>query len=594
MKRNYQRVGNLTGLPLVAPKGAKWGFTLVEILVVLAIMSIIISLTLISLNSIRPKNRDMKRISDIGHLQEALEMYKRENYVYPVTTAVVAGLPLIGPNGVTYMKAVPTSPGYLDGSCTADSYTYAIQNSGLSYTIQYCLGGAAKHLSAGNLMATPGQLGAPVASASSVPSYYPASGMLAYWPMDGNSNDLYGSYNGTDHSMSYVADGSGQAASFGGSSYIDYGDVLDMGTNSQTINFWMKTGTTPTTYTGIVCKSKYASEVGRYWIDAGGNATGHLEAGCANGAVDTHINKLYTYYDNTWHMVTGLWDRSGNMSLYVDNEYFTGTSISAFSASNWQTADKLFFGVYNDTNGTSPKAGTYFNGRLDEISFYNRALTTAEMKTIFENQKTTYFTSPTGTIANWQFEGNANDSVGSYTGTAAGVTYAATGTGQSVIFAGTSGSYVSVTSNANLYTKPFTYCTWINLDTNNTVNTIIGYNTGPNISFRAKSLHLETVNTNTAIVSQSADCLTVGAWYHVCMTYKNNGATDSIAMYANGVSVKTDSPSAITPSGGTMYIGKHPSQAEYFKGKMDEFRFYNHALTATEVLNLYNLTKGNY
>jgi prepilin-type N-terminal cleavage/methylation domain-containing protein len=599
MKRNCQRVENLTG------------FTLVEVLVVLAIMSIIISLTLASLNSIRPKNRDMKRISDVGHLQEALEMYRGENYVYPASTAVVAGQPLVGPNGVTYMNVIPTSPGHLDGSCATDSYTYTIQNSGLSYTIQYCLGGTAQHLSAGNLQAVPGQLGVPVAAASSLPTYYPTSGLLAYWPMNGNSNDTYGSYNGTDHSMSYVTDGLSQAASFGGSSYIDYGDVLDMGTNSQTINFWMKTNTSPSTYTGIICKSKYASEVGRYWIDAGGNAPGYLEAGCANAPVDTHITKLYPYYDNTWHMVTGLWNRTGNMSLYVDNEYFTGTSISAFSAANWQTADKLLFGVYNDTNGTSPKAGSYFNGRLDEVVFYNRALSTSEIGTIFNGQKSTYFTSPTGTIANWNFEGDVTDSVGSYNGTASNLSYVATGTNQTASFNGSS-SMVTIARTADLEpTNAVTVSTWVKLNSL-TCSTCAGGMTGAYLLFKKNAFaqYFEGytlfifgskfgfgISTGNSGSSQSTYALanaSTGTWYHVVGTFSR----PTMKIYINGVYQSTASHdyNISYDTGVGMFLGRTNNAGfdGLLNGYLDDTKIYTRALSATEVSNLYNLTKGNY
>jgi len=59
------------------------GFTLVELLVVIAIIGILSSIVLASLNSVRQKSRDARRISDIKQLQLALELYFDSCTQYP-------------------------------------------------------------------------------------------------------------------------------------------------------------------------------------------------------------------------------------------------------------------------------------------------------------------------------------------------------------------------------------------------------------------------------------------------------------------------------------------------------------------------------
>ncbi|MDP2684464.1 MAG: prepilin-type N-terminal cleavage/methylation domain-containing protein [bacterium] len=131
------------------------GFTLIELLVVIAIIGLLSTLAVVALNNARLKSRDAKRVSDIKHIQTALELYYNDANAYP---AAVTGLGTIASAGVTYMQAVPTNPAPVnDGTCAAGStYTYTMGTNGTTYTLQYCIGGAAGGVTAGTHLATPG------------------------------------------------------------------------------------------------------------------------------------------------------------------------------------------------------------------------------------------------------------------------------------------------------------------------------------------------------------------------------------------------------------------------------------------------------
>ncbi len=63
----------------------KRGFTLIEILVVIAIIGLLSSIVLSSLNSARKNARDAQRMRSVNELQKALDIYFSVNGRYPVS-----------------------------------------------------------------------------------------------------------------------------------------------------------------------------------------------------------------------------------------------------------------------------------------------------------------------------------------------------------------------------------------------------------------------------------------------------------------------------------------------------------------------------
>lgn len=77
------------------------GFTLIELMVVIAIIGLLATIITTSLVSSRAKSRDAKRIADIKTLQLALETYYNDNSVFPLTLASLV------PN---YLPNLPNDP----------------------------------------------------------------------------------------------------------------------------------------------------------------------------------------------------------------------------------------------------------------------------------------------------------------------------------------------------------------------------------------------------------------------------------------------------------------------------------------------------
>ncbi len=93
-------------------KRSQKGFTLIELLVVVAIIGVLATIVLVSLNSARIKARDVRRLADIRQVALALEIHYDNNSAYiPVTGCVVINGDSLG-DLIIYeiMSALPVDP----------------------------------------------------------------------------------------------------------------------------------------------------------------------------------------------------------------------------------------------------------------------------------------------------------------------------------------------------------------------------------------------------------------------------------------------------------------------------------------------------
>lgn len=79
-----------------------------------------------------------------------------------------------------------------------------------------------------------------------------------------------------------------------------------------------------------------------------------------------------------------------------------------------------------------------------------------------------------------------------------------------------------------------------------------------------------------------------GTWYHVAGVYDSTAATQTL--YVNGTAVATNSVAGLPPqsgSGNLLYFGEQLG-GNYLTGTIDEIKIYSRALSASEILALYN------
>src|SRR3989338_9469559 len=119
---------------------SKKGFTLLELVTVMAILAILAGILFGNFTSSLIKGRDSKRKQDLENVQKALEVYYFENNLYPTAAAsLTGGLPwssaLVDNQAVpkTFMQKLPIDP------MSSTGYTYVYQSDGTFYKLYSCL-----------------------------------------------------------------------------------------------------------------------------------------------------------------------------------------------------------------------------------------------------------------------------------------------------------------------------------------------------------------------------------------------------------------------------------------------------------------------
>lgn len=207
------------------------------------------------------------------------------------------------------------------------------------------------------------------------------NGLVAYWNLENNSNDGVGINNGTDHSISYGAAKVGRGATFNGTtSYINvpHNAILNpMG--SFTYSFWYKPNAS-VAFAGLLQKYTNAPSNG-YLIFI--QPSGVITLGIDDGTYIT-ISSTSLIGIGFWNMITCTYDASAlTMEIFINAS--SENSYSGILAPSTTTTDLVFGGDNISTNR--------LNGSLDEIGYWNRALTGAEISELYNSGigKTTPF-----------------------------------------------------------------------------------------------------------------------------------------------------------------------------------------------------------
>lgn len=196
------------------------------------------------------------------------------------------------------------------------------------------------------------------------------NGLIAYYTFDdGQVTDWGGNYNGINNGATSSTDtpsNQGLSMNFNGtSSYLQIPYLIFQSGTTWSYNVWFKT-------MGNGCTLLGSSN--SYRIDINGSSKLYVFPYYMDW---TSTNTVTSYLDNQWHMLTVTFDGS-RYSIYFDGSLFEVSN----NGRGWASFI-TYMTVGSDRSQTSyPR---YFNGKMDNIRTYNRALTQAEITILYNS-----------------------------------------------------------------------------------------------------------------------------------------------------------------------------------------------------------------
>ena len=422
--------------------------------------------------------------------------------------------------------------------------------------------------------------------------------------VDLSNNNYNGSFGGAAGSQTvanmpdYDSYNKGALTFNGSSDEVNFGDVIKFtATQDFTLEVWVNYLPNATSYVPLLSKEDspgfgYALKVDETY--------GYQPYLVITGTTSAYRYANRNINDGVWHHIVGVAKASSTtIDMYVDGVLINGIA-SLLSWAGTATTNALRLG--------KNYGSAFFKGKLSNSKIYNKALSAAEVAQNYEAQKSKF----ANTIVQQGLVLNL-DAGNPYSYAGAGTTIydvsatALSWTGSNVTYnsdpikyfsyngsnswlqSSTSTAYDSQTITMECWCYPNTLSQEGFLFEKGSVNTqysmFFESITNPNFVFRT----MGTVS-NQSLTFNPNTYLTVSAWNHIVCTY--NGS--SKIMYVNGVQVASVAASGTLPTGQVnQYIGRHTG-GYFFNGRIAESRVYNISLSAAQVLQNYNATKGRF
>lgn len=214
------------------------------------------------------------------------------------------------------------------------------------------------------------------ALAQTVPANVPSNGLVGWWPFNGNANDESGnSHNGNVMNGALLTSDrnntSSSAYSFDGiNDYILISGSPSFINDTITLSFWINTTqnfTNDLIEIGNNSSVIWGATASNDWVEMS------VGRGCAGGG--TSYNQVGILNQGTWNNFTLVLSKNTH-KLYKNGIYMGMCNKSQMSTLNC-SSQNLYIGSAIFTTQT------FFNGKLDDIGIWNRALTACEVLNLY-------------------------------------------------------------------------------------------------------------------------------------------------------------------------------------------------------------------
>ena len=238
-----------------------------------------------------------------------------------------------------------------------------------------------------------------------VPSNVPTNGLVGYWPFNGNANDESGNgNNGTVNGATLTIDRNGlanKAYGFDGSDWIEVMNSTSIQPSTAfSISAWVFVESSQPSlggnYTRIINKNhSEAQNFATYQLITGLN-TGYGKAGVCirtGSGISGGAAGIYTWTGATnnvigqYQLIVGTYNGS-ELKIYQNG---TLSSSVNHTGNLCYDSGNLWFG--RGKSGSAPGTDMFFNGKIDDVGMWNRALTQTEITDLYNGCST-----PTATI----------------------------------------------------------------------------------------------------------------------------------------------------------------------------------------------------
>jgi opacity protein-like surface antigen len=212
--------------------------------------------------------------------------------------------------------------------------------------------------------------------AQTVPNYVPTNGLVGWWPFNGNANDESGNgNNGTVNGATLTTDrfiNTNSAFKSGQLTPLISVSNITLNSSSFTCSYWIKYSSNPIN-TSI-------ADVSHEWLN-NGIFTTYRQLNSTLSFATRGVNQITSYNSIDtlgWHHIVIM--RNNNlMKTWVDG---INVAIDSLVPVNSITNSKTFY-IGGDPGNTSINPLAKFNGKIDDVALWNRALTQQEITDLY-------------------------------------------------------------------------------------------------------------------------------------------------------------------------------------------------------------------
>src|SRR3989338_7151503 len=362
-----------------------------------------------------------------------------------------------------------------------------------------------------------------------------AQGLVGWWKLDGASsgsiangttvgledssgqsnNGTASNANGTGMACTTAKIGVGAVDFDGTDDYVETGSTAYFAsTQDHTYSAWIKADTLDANYDWILNNGDHTAGSSLILSNSGGNArVGFFYGGgccVVNGSTNVSLS--------AWHHVVATYNSSTvKVSFYVDGVFDSETTLSSWSGATGVRRIGLWIG------------GTYFfDGLIDDVRIYNRALSAAEIAQLY-NYGLPKFAPTAGKI------GQGVDSTQSYVNPG------------------------NVSSSVNSFSF------WMKTASSSPTVNLLDLNAGQSIKIVAGTVTASGLTSPSIFVDGVSGSTVNAGWHHIAVT---TGTAVNASAVNLGLNATTTAP---------------------LDGVLDDVRFYNRVINTDEIKRLYRI-----